>query len=110
MASQTRGGNPWESLTGPNFAYLLSLYDQYLENPESVEEDARQVFESWGGPEAFSYETSATTNAAVTSPSSMKKVIAAVQLVDHIRKYGHLSANHNNKDQWSGFISKYLST
>ncbi|MGM9926847.1 MAG: 2-oxoglutarate dehydrogenase E1 component [Bacillus sp. (in: firmicutes)] len=93
MASQTRGGNPWESLTGPNFAYLLSLYDQYLENPESVEEDARQVFESWGGPEAFSYETSATTNAAVTSPSSMKKVIAAVQLVDHIRKYGHLSAN-----------------
>lgn len=97
MASHRVGGNPWESLTGPNFAYLLALYDQYLENPNSVEEDIQQLFASWGGPAenlaVFSQDASGTNNEFTTSPSSMKKVMSAVKLVDHIRTYGHLAAD-----------------
>ena len=97
MASHTLGGNPWENLTGPNFAYLLAVYDQYVEDPNSVDEDVRQLFASWGGPEenvsVFSQTTSGTNGELSTSPSSMKKVMSAVKLVDHIRNYGHLAAD-----------------
>lgn len=98
MASQRTGGNPWENLTGPNFAYLLEKYEQYLEDPESVEEDVKNLFYNWGGPEqtatiALDQVTEKKGESFETSALNMRKMMSAVKLVEHIRTYGHLSAN-----------------
>ncbi|MGN1402034.1 MAG: 2-oxoglutarate dehydrogenase E1 component [Bacillus sp. (in: firmicutes)] len=95
MASQKSGGNPWESLTGPNFAYLLEKYEEYMADPSSVPEDVRYLFDNWGGPEqnelAFTAETA--TRPAVSNQPDMKKIMSAVKLVENIRRYGHLSSD-----------------
>lgn len=97
MASQRLGGNPWESLTGPNFAYLLEQYEQYMNDPKSVEEDVRYLFDNWGGPEQNEIATTQTIAVSgqiqQSGTENMKKMMSAVKLVEHIRTYGHLSAN-----------------
>ena len=97
MASQRVGGNPWESLTGPNFAYLLEKYEQYVQDPESVEDDVKELFDTWGGPEqngTVSYQFAAAANVAGPSNQlAMEKIMSAVKLVEYIRTYGHLSAD-----------------
>jgi len=103
MASQVVGGNPWESLTGPNFAYLLEKYEQYLENPNSVEEDVKSLFDQWGGPqegvEAFTRGSEVSAQSVGTSTVNMKKIMSAVKLVENIRTYGHLAADINPIDK-----------
>ncbi len=94
MASQRTGGNPWESLTGPNFAYLLEKYEEYMKDPETVEEDVRDLFDNWGGPEQNEVAAATmTAESQATAAFSMKKVMSAVKLVENIRTYGHLSAD-----------------
>ena len=94
MASQRTGGNPWESLTGPNFAYLLEKYEEYMKDPETVEEDVRDLFDNWGGPEQNEVAAATmTAGSQATAAFSMKKVMSAVKLVENIRTYGHLSAD-----------------
>src|SRR4028119_429730 len=35
---------------GPNLGYVLELYERYREDPASVDEGAREFFESWSPP------------------------------------------------------------
>ncbi|WP_050615260.1 2-oxoglutarate dehydrogenase E1 component [Bacillus testis] len=96
MASQKTGGNPWESLTGPNYAYLLEQYDRYMQDPDSVEDDVKEVFAEWGGPSenVYAFQKQGEIGATQTmSAANVKKIMSAVKLADHIRTYGHLSAN-----------------
>ena len=79
MASHTIGGNPWASLTGPNFAYLLEQYDQYVQDPTSVDDEVKQLFDTWGGPadsgsieqSRSSYATSSLNNVNVKIVNNM---------------------------------------
>ena len=32
---------------GPNYGYILELYDRFLENPASVDEATRSLFADW---------------------------------------------------------------
>ena len=77
---------------GPNAGYVLELYDRYLEDPNSVDEETRQYFASFS-PLAVTTspvaESPATT--AVAAPSvDVKKIAGAVNLAYGIREYGHL--------------------
>jgi ABC-2 type transport system ATP-binding protein len=36
---------------GPNLGYVLELYERYREDPESVDEQTREFFESWSPPQ-----------------------------------------------------------
>ena len=36
---------------GPNLGYVLDLYENYRENPESVDERTREFFETWSPPQ-----------------------------------------------------------
>jgi len=77
---------------GPNLGVAMELYDKYLENPDSVDEEMRNFFATWGSP----IEQEVTEQKpAVTSTNQMEieKVIAAVTLVNKIRAYGHLAAD-----------------
>ena len=39
--------NHKKEFTGPNFAYILELYEQYRANPNSVDEESRRLFQDW---------------------------------------------------------------
>ena len=75
-----------EQFAGVNAAYVLELYDRYRQNPESVDPETRRVFESWT-PESPS--TAAPTAAANVDT---RIVVGAANLVESIRRYGHLAA------------------
>ena len=40
----------WQEFTGLNRGYVLELYEKYRENPSSVDDDTRALFERWTPP------------------------------------------------------------
>jgi 2-oxoglutarate dehydrogenase E1 component len=75
----------WGDFTGLNRGYVLELYEKYRRDPASVDADTRSLFEQWIPP---AEETAATRSADI----SVHKAIAAVNLAQSIRRYGHLAA------------------
>ena len=71
---------------GVNAAYVLELYERYRQNPESVDPETRRAFESWT-PDA------ATPSSAAPAGIDTRVVVAAANLVESIRRYGHLAAH-----------------
>ena len=75
----------WGDFTGLNRGYVLELYEKYRRDPASVDADTRALFEQWIPP---AEETAAPRSADI----SVHKAIAAVNLAQSIRRYGHLAA------------------
>ena len=74
-----------EQFAGVNAAYVLELYERYRQNPESVDPETRKVFESWT-PERSSAPPTPATGVDI------RIVVGAANLVESIRRYGHLAA------------------
>ncbi|MEM7009101.1 MAG: 2-oxoglutarate dehydrogenase E1 component [Thermodesulfobacteriota bacterium] len=70
---------------GPNSGYVLELYEKYLQDPDSVDPEIRALFENWN-PEI---SETVTTDA---DPQDMDKIVAAANLAQAIRAFGHLEA------------------
>lgn len=88
----------WERFSGPNLGYIQDVYDQYLEDPDSIDTDLRQLFETLGAPPEVVPTNQQTTVAATgqqETPVVIEKLLAAAKLVEQIRTYGHLSAHTN---------------
>ena len=51
---QAQGG--WEAYYGPNLGYVQEQYERYVNDPESVDETYRKVFQLWGAPPMASAE------------------------------------------------------
>lgn len=86
-----------KDFTGQNLAYVLELYDQYLESPDSVDEETAAFFQNWS-PEAALYDNGKEESVAqavtlATPTANMHVVVAVVELVQAIRQFGHLAAN-----------------
>jgi 2-oxoglutarate dehydrogenase E1 component len=86
-----------EQFAGINAAYVLELYERYRQNPESVDPETRKAFESWS-PETAPAIT-ATKGAqvieareAAAATVDTRVIVAAANLVESIRRYGHLAA------------------
>lgn len=69
---------------GPNFGYILELYDQFLDDPDSVDESTRRLFQDWD-PTLSSGKTLQTTPNQIQSSQ-------AVDLAQAIRSRGYLAA------------------
>ncbi len=74
--------NLWHDFHGPNAAYILELYDRYLQDPHSVDAVTREYFKRWTPP----------VDGALAQPQATDKLVGAVNLAQAIRKYGHLEA------------------
>jgi len=79
----------WQGVTGVNRAYMLELYDRYLKDPNSVDAEARALFQTWTPP---SDPDAALAQAAAPDESTLHKAVGAVNLAQSIRRYGHLAA------------------
>lgn len=97
--------SPWQHFHGPNLGYVNQLYEQFRANPDSVSEELKAMFVNWGAPPvsniapasaAPSARTASIGNISADSILSdltiLKKVVAASELVQNIRHYGHLAA------------------
>src|SRR5688572_12088922 len=76
--------------SGVNAGYVLELYERYRQNPESVDQQTRRAFDIWT-PDAEAQPPSAA--GAATGPAhDIRVIVGAANLVESIRRYGHLAA------------------
>jgi 2-oxoglutarate dehydrogenase E1 component len=81
---------------GPNAGYMLEVYDRYLQDPASVDEQTRTFFAAYPPqpqlPSAAARtEIDATAQAPTAAPLDV--ALAAARLARMIRQRGHLGAN-----------------
>jgi 2-oxoglutarate dehydrogenase E1 component len=77
-----------EQFAGVNAAYVLELYERYRQNPDSVDPETRRAFESWT-PSAETGPDRAATHPSVDT----RVIVGAANLVESVRRYGHLAAH-----------------
>ncbi len=75
----------WQDFTGLNRGYVLELYDKYRRDPSSVDAETRALFERWTPP-------SSDEEIPATEGLAPRTTVAAVNLAQSIRRYGHLAA------------------
>ncbi|CAN5697086.1 2-oxoglutarate dehydrogenase E1 component [soil metagenome] len=74
---------------GPNLGYVLELYEQYREDPDSVDGRTREFFESWTPPRVGE----PNANGQQVAPEvDAEKAVGASKHVRHIRDFGHRAA------------------
>jgi 2-oxoglutarate dehydrogenase E1 component len=71
---------------GPNLGYILELYQKYKNDPSSVDEGTRALFEKWAPSDSES---------TIQPTRNLLALTAAANLAQAIRSYGYLSANLN---------------
>jgi 2-oxoglutarate dehydrogenase E1 component len=76
--------NPWDQFSGANAGYVYELFERYQRNPLSVDEATRRAFATWTPADP--------APAAPVSPASLQAGIAAFNLAESIRRFGHLAA------------------
>src|SRR5687768_2899666 len=76
--------NPWDQFTGANAGYVYELFERYQRDPSSVDEATRGAFASW---------TPADPATPVSSDVPATQAIAAFNLAESIRRFGHLAAH-----------------
>jgi 2-oxoglutarate dehydrogenase E1 component len=69
---------------GPNLGYILELYEQYRNDPDSVDLATRRIFEKWSPAEPM---------ASLTPARDLRSLTGAANLAQAIRTSGYLSAN-----------------
>ena len=81
-------------LNAAHAGYFAQMYDQYLQQPDSVEPSWRAFFQGFDfGVENSQEEFSSETETGV--PEHLQKEFKVVQLVDGYRKRGHLFTKTN---------------
>ena len=81
----------WQDFQGFNAGYVAELYDQYRREPGSVDTSTRVLFERLGPPPSDGAAPAAAPPAAGVG-AAVEKIVAAINLAESIRKFGHLAA------------------
>src|SRR5436190_8062559 len=86
--------NPWDQFSGANAGYVYELFERYQRDPSSVDEATRRAFATWTPAEPESLQPLAASQAPETSvaPQALQAGIAAFNLAESIRRFGHLAA------------------
>ncbi|WP_019155666.1 2-oxoglutarate dehydrogenase E1 component [Robertmurraya massiliosenegalensis] len=94
MKKPSDGQGPvWQGFHGPNLGYVIEMYEAYLENPDSVDEEMKAYFAEYGPPTLKEEETISSTPNVTQIGTSIEKILAAANLADKVRGYGHLAAD-----------------
>lgn len=78
---------------GPNEGYVLELYEQYLQSPDSVDPHTRQFFQHWSPPASNGAGENHAVAEAIATGIDQQKIVGAVSYAQAIRQFGHLAAN-----------------
>ncbi len=79
---------------GPNLGYVLELYDSYLRDPDSVDENTRQFFDNWSPPRNLLSQGAQTNGQAVAAGSGVNAdiTVGAAKYIRSLRDFGHSAA------------------
>ncbi|MBA2442281.1 MAG: 2-oxoglutarate dehydrogenase E1 component [Rubrobacter sp.] len=77
---------------GPNLGYVLGLYESYLRDPESVDEQTREFFEDWSPPDGARALSGTNGHAAAVTGVDADKIVGAAKYIRSIRDFGHSAA------------------
>jgi 2-oxoglutarate dehydrogenase E1 component len=83
-----------KDFTGQNLAYVLELYERYLESPDTVDDATAAFFQNWS-PELLVNDNGGVeplVPSPVAATVDMHIVVGAVEYVQAIRQFGHLAA------------------
>src|SRR3954466_457127 len=81
----------WEEFSGINRGYVLELYERFRQNPDSVDAETRALFQQWTPPADDDMRMPSAAPAGQADPPA-RAAVAAVNLAQSIRRYGHLAA------------------
>ncbi len=84
--------NPWDQFSGANAGYVYELFERYQRDPSSVDEATRRAFATWTPAEPDSSFAPQSPSAS-SAPSDVQAGIAAFNLAESIRRFGHLAAH-----------------
>ena len=86
-------------VTGPDSAYIESLYNEFVADPETVDPEWKKFFEGFDFASAQGSVNTAIGSASSTSPvvdnDLLAKEIGVFELIRAYRKRGHLAADTN---------------
>ena len=90
--------NGWGEFQGLNAAYVTELYERFERDPNSVDVATREFFERWPAPPGSEDRADLTSEVSPVMgrfevSGGFEKVVAAVNLAESIRKFGHLDAH-----------------
>jgi len=77
-------------------AYFAELYEQYLENPDSIEPSWRAFFQGYDfGSESYGMNGELVDGVSAQIPEKVQKEFQVVRLIDGYRNRGHLFTKTN---------------
>jgi 2-oxoglutarate dehydrogenase E1 component len=83
-------------LNAAHTSYFADLYDQYLENPDSVEPSWRAFFQGYDfGTESYGLNGEIVKGVSTQIPEQIQKEFQVVRLIDGYRTRGHLFTRTN---------------
>ena len=83
-------------LNAAHTGYFADLYDQYIQNPDSIEPSWRAFFQGYDfGSESYGLNGDATTQEAPELSDHVHKEFYVVRLIDGYRMRGHLFTRTN---------------
>ena len=83
-------------LNAAHTAYFADLYEQYLENPDSIEPSWRAFFQGYDfGTENYGLEGEIIEGVSTQIPEHVQKEFQVVKLIDGYRTRGHLFTKTN---------------
>ncbi|MGG0719374.1 2-oxoglutarate dehydrogenase E1 component [Robertmurraya massiliosenegalensis] len=94
MKKPSDGQGPvWQGFHGPNLGYVIEMYEAFLENPDSVDKEMKAYFAEHGPPTLKEEETISIPPNVTQVGTPIEKILAAANLADKVRGYGHLAAD-----------------
>lgn len=84
--------NLWREFHGPNAAYLLKLFERYEEDPQLVDEPTRAYFREYKHDLQQLLKADGDVGVETAVAPQIDKIMAAVNLAQAIREFGHLAA------------------
>jgi 2-oxoglutarate dehydrogenase E1 component len=83
-------------LNAAHTAYFADLYDQYLQNPDSIEPSWRAFFQGYDfGSESYGLSGDIIEGVSTQIPEKIEKEFKVVKLIDGYRMRGHLFTKTN---------------
>ena len=82
-------------LNAAHSAYFADLYDQYLENPDSLEPSWRAFFQGYDFGSNNNSIDQIVDGVATQIPDDLKKEFNVINLIDAYRSRGHLFTKTN---------------
>jgi 2-oxoglutarate dehydrogenase E1 component len=77
---------------GVNEGYVLDLYDRYVADPSSVDEETRSLFTTWTPPGASPVTGAPAPRPPLPDGLDVRIAVGSISLAESIRRYGHLAA------------------